>query len=83
MRPRPSLVYSTHRLHKRPWHDEPYQAPPARFERAACGFEVRRSVQLSYGGDQYTMTAGPNPAVPSWVSDGARTHNLLGHNQVP
>ena len=25
-------------------------APPARFERAACGFEVRRSVQLSYGG---------------------------------
>ncbi len=26
------------------------QAPPGRFERPACGFEVRRSVQLSYGG---------------------------------
>ena len=24
-------------------------AHPARLERAACGFEVRRSIQLSYG----------------------------------
>ena len=24
-------------------------ARPARLERAACGFEVRRSIQLSYG----------------------------------
>ena len=26
------------------------RAPPARFERATCGLEVRRSIQLSYGG---------------------------------
>ena len=26
---------------------------PARLERAACGFEVRRSIQLSYGRNIY------------------------------
>ncbi len=30
-------------------------AHPARLERAACGFEVRRSIQLSYGCALYNL----------------------------
>ena len=43
---------------------------PARFERAAYGFEVRRSIQLSYG------------RLKDGVSDGIWTHDRRGHNPV-
>ena len=35
------------------------QAPPARLERATYGFEVRRSVPLSYGGVYETGRVRP------------------------
>ena len=43
-------------------------ARPVRLERTACGFEVRRSIQLSYG------RVG--------VSEGIRTLGRWGHNPV-
>src|SRR5512137_1390431 len=44
-------------------------ARPVRLERTACGFEVRRSIQLSYG----RMDG---------VSEGTRTLDHWGHNPV-
>ena len=43
-------------------------ARPVRLERTACGFEVRRSIQLSYG--------------RFGVSEGTRTLDHWGHNPV-
>src|SRR5512136_1972650 len=43
-------------------------ARPVRLERTTCGFEVRRSIQLSYG--------------RIGVSEGTRTHDHWGHNPV-
>ena len=43
-------------------------ARPVRLERTTCGFEVRRSIQLSYG--------------RIGVSDGTRTLDHWGHNPV-
>ncbi len=43
-------------------------ARPVRLERTACGFEVRRSIQLSYG--------------RFGVSEGIRTLDHWGHNPV-
>src|SRR5512136_1806954 len=43
-------------------------ARPVRLERTACGFEVRRSIQLSYG--------------RFGVSEGTRTLDRWGHNPV-
>ena len=34
--------------------------PPARFERAACGLGIRRSVQLSYGGGCMSRQPAPD-----------------------
>jgi hypothetical protein len=36
-------------------------AHPARLERAACGFEVRRSIQLSYGCEMWGERGDSNP----------------------
>src|SRR5271157_747419 len=44
-------------------------ARPVRLERTACGFEVRRSIQLSYGRI-------------NGVSEGTRTLDHWGHNPV-
>ena len=44
------------------------RARPVRLERTACGFEVRRSIQLSYG--------------RFGVSEGTRTLDHWGHNPV-
>jgi hypothetical protein len=43
-------------------------ARPVRLERTTCGFEVRRSIQLSYG--------------RIGVSEGTRTLDHWGHNPV-
>ena len=43
-------------------------ARPVRLERTTCGFEVRRSIQLSYG--------------RFGVSEGTRTLDHWGHNPV-
>src|SRR5213596_3665399 len=43
-------------------------ADPGRLERPACGFEVRRSIQLSYGSGSLG------------VSDGIRTPDRWSHN---
>ena len=43
-------------------------ARPVRLERTTCGFEVRRSIQLSYG--------------RTGVSEGTRTLDHWGHNPV-
>ena len=43
-------------------------ARPVRLERTTCGFEVRRSIQLSYG--------------RFGVSEGTRTLDRWGHNPV-
>ena len=45
-----------------------FRARPVRLERTACGFEVRRSIQLSYG--------------RFGVSEGTRTLDHWGHNPV-
>jgi hypothetical protein len=45
-----------------------FVARPVRLERTTCGFEVRRSIQLSYG------RVG--------VSEGTRTPDRWGHNPV-
>ena len=44
-------------------------ARPARLERATCGFEVRRSIQLSYGRQE-----------KNGVSEGTRTLGIQDHN---
>ena len=49
---------------------------PARLERATCGFEVRRSIQLSYG----RMILFYNLYFLSGVSEGARTLGIQDHN---
>ena len=45
-----------------------FVARPVRLERTTCGFEVRRSIQLSYG--------------RFGVSEGTRTLDHWGHNPV-
>jgi hypothetical protein len=45
-----------------------FVARPVRLERTTCGFEVRRSIQLSYG--------------RLGVSEGTRTLDHWGHNPV-
>ena len=55
--PFPTLFLQTRKSVERMRASEPVSycksagsvAHPARLERAACGFEVRRSIQLSYG----------------------------------
>jgi hypothetical protein len=58
-------------------------ARPGRLERPTCGFEVRRSLQLSYG------RIGHGPSIRArhklhllGVSEGIRTLDLWGHNPV-
>jgi hypothetical protein len=50
------------------------KAPPGRFERPACGFEVRRSVQLSYGGNWCIIACRDLQLEP----DSSPAHNNLG-----
>ena len=49
-------------------HHTGCMARPVRLERTTCGFEVRRSIQLSYG--------------RFGVSEGTRTLDHWGHNPV-
>ena len=62
----PYYLYYTFIKTSIPW----YVVRPGRLERLTYGFEVRRSIQLSYG----------RTALKPGVSDGVRTHGHRIHN---
>ncbi len=58
-------------------------AHPARLERAACGFEVRRSIQLSYGCEMWGERGDSNPRQLEPQSRALPTELRSPHSHMP